>query len=263
MKNKINNNFNIPLRSSLIFKVALFTFTIFFLALCVYLYSTFRIFSASYDWLGDVNISESTEKYMEALKEIDRHERQSILNKLINEIDDSQKSVINFDKLEMDKLLNSIDSKKINFKGAEISQLTSEISDAQLRPSVEWLNRSKIRVLNFSAEVSHNTFEKSFLKAQDKLKKIKIFEMKMFSDLVNGLLKISGVLCVSFFLLVVLVYVKKARDFNHRIKSFFSGLQKWSRGDFTHREAIAKGDELGLIQLHFNNLATEKKLLIL
>lgn len=261
------NSINIPIKNSLLVKTAAFTFCIFFLSFSVYLYSTFRVFSSSYNWIRSENISLGTKNYMESLKELDTKERTDIARQVLEEI----KSQVSFAYLNenytlfaskvnsniISNILERLPSEKIKFESPNISQLNSIANPSQISKPVEWLNRSSLRIFNFSVDHTYNAFENSYRASENKLKKLKLLELKMVSDLVNGLLKITGAVSFVFFIIMSFFYFKKGSEFNRRIQNFFAGLKSWSDGDFSHRELVNHKDELALIQSHFNNLAGE------
>jgi nitrogen fixation/metabolism regulation signal transduction histidine kinase len=255
---KLVNSAGVSFQNSLIVKAATFTLAMFLLSLLVYLYATFRSFSASYDWIKTENVSASVKEYMLSLKDIDQRERKDIESK-ISEILEKSKSqgFYNYDKNSISDILEKDLSGVITFDTTNLSQLTSLVTKTQLNDMVEWNSRSSIRILNFSADVKHNLNEIKYRRAESKLRKMKIFEAKMINDLVNGLFKIAGFVSSLYLLIITIMFIKKGRDFNRRMGSFYKGLRKWSLGEFGHREQVAYQDELGVIQAHFNEMAEE------
>ena len=254
-----NVKLKLPVHKSLLGKVAIFTFGMFFLSLMVYMYATYRSFSASYDWIKSEDLSSSVKSYMLSLKEIDNREREKIARQIeLNfkkKNSGSELSKFNIDYIS--SLFGEKISNKIIFDKENISQLTSFITRGQINPKVEWLSRSTLRVLNYSIDIKSNSIEQKYREAEFKLRKIKLFENKMVNDLVNGLFKISGLVCIIYFLIVVVIFLRQGQKFTKRISDFHNGLKKWSFGDFQHRENISVVDELGIIQSYFNEMAFE------
>lgn len=206
---------------------------------------------------------------MGALKELDKKEKLLIKQKLqerLNTIPANQHllrhekrlvRIFDFNRQKFTSLFTNDLSDSIKFDRDNISQLSSEISESQYNNPVEWINRSTIRVFNFSTEVSDNLYEKDYRTTEKKLKKLQLFESRLINELIQGLFKITAVICSVVFTVLMYFYLKKAKLLHLRINHFFEGLAKWGQGQFDHRETVKDKDELGVIQLYFNGLATE------
>lgn len=245
---------------SWIFKAAIMASFILFVGYAVSAFFAFE----SIDWIAnlahDQEIEESLSTHLESIKRIHQLQQQLIVERLKPDVARyiAQSKQQYLDEATIRKWLDDADlAGMTEVKDVKLTSLKGKIDQEDLDQPLKWLDRDRLKLLDWVLEFPKGATYESFKAAEDVKQRYQLIGAKLQDYIRPMLVKAAASIPTLSFILLASLFFFYARRFKAKIGEVTSGFQLWSERDAQFRFDELYTGELKLITMQFNNMADE------
>ncbi len=242
---------------SWIIRAALIASFILFLGYSVSAFFAFASIDTIARWAHDQEIEESLGGHLESIKKVHVLEQELVVERLKPFLAAWQRSAKGeLDEATVRHWLDDADLERItNPKNIKIQAFAGKAEPAD--GALKWLDRDKLKVLDFTLEFPKGAVYESFKAAEDIRQRYQLVGANIDGNIRPSLIRALTTVSIVSFLLLVSLFIIYAQRFKTRITEVMSGFALWSERDSMFRFDEHYTGELRLLTLQFNSMADE------